>query len=219
MGKIENDKLRRIRNEHFIRAFDHVARCLSMTQGELAEAIGTKTAYISNFRKGIRPVTEDAIDGLIRISATKSGLHVFSEYLYGNSDIMLLDNVSDEEIVAARKRHNNPDYDKIEKQKAASPSPAEPPANIPDMSSVFNAAIAAKDDAIESLKRELRTKDELVQSLRDQLAAKDQLIAEQKARLIEYRRIIDSRDSTLTNYPFPYGVAEDAHKKNVSPKI
>lgn len=58
MGKIENDKLRRIRNEHFIRAFEHVARCLSMTQGELAEAIGTKTAYISNFRKGIRPVTE-----------------------------------------------------------------------------------------------------------------------------------------------------------------
>ena len=134
MGKIENDKLRRIRNEHFIRAFEHVARCLSMTQGELAEAIGTKTAYISNFRKGIRPVTEDAIDGLIRISGTQSGLQVFSEYLYGNSDIMLLDNVSDEEMIAARKRHNNPDYDKIEKQKAASPSPAEPPANIPDMS-------------------------------------------------------------------------------------
>ena len=88
-----------------------------------------------------------------------------------------------------------------------------------DQSSLVNAALAGKDDAIESLKRELSTKDELIKSLRDQLAAKDHLIAEQKARLIEYRRIIDSRDSTLTNYPFPFGVADAAHKKNVSPKI
>ena len=88
-----------------------------------------------------------------------------------------------------------------------------------DISSVINTIIAAKDDAIESLKRELTTKDDLIQSLRDQLTAKDQLITEQKARLIEYRRIIDSRDSTLTNYPFPFGAAENAHKQNVSPKI
>jgi hypothetical protein len=88
-----------------------------------------------------------------------------------------------------------------------------------DQSSLINATIAAKDESIASLKRELRTKDDIIQALREQLATKDQLIAEQKTRLIEYRRIIDSRDSTLTNYPFPFGVAEDAHKKNVSPKI
>lgn len=74
-------------------------------------------------------------------------------------------------------------------------------------SSLINAALAGKDDAIESLKRELRTKDDLIQSLRDQLAAKDQLIAEQKARLIDYRRIIDSHPGTDT-YPFPIGAAE-----------
>lgn len=214
MGKIENDKLRRIRNEHFIRAFDHVARCLSMTQGELAEAIGTKTAYISNFRKGIRPVTEDAIDGLIRISATKSGLHVFSEYLYGNSDIMLLDNVSDEEIVAARKRHNNPDYDKIEKQKAASPSPAEPPANIPDMSSVFNAALAAKDDAIESLKRETASKEDLIADLRARIIEKDDHIATLKARIAELQQLLAIQKNTdLGTYPFPVGVADDKKQR------
>ena len=214
MGKIENDKLRRIRNEHFIRAFEHVARCLSMTQGELAEAIGTKTAYISNFRKGIRPVTEDAIDGLIRISATKSGLQVFSEYLYGNSDIMLLDNVSDEEMVAARKRHNNPDYDKIEKQKAASPSPAEPPANIPDMSSVFNAAIAAKDDAIESLKREAASKDDLIADLRARIIEKDDHIATLKARIAELHQLVAIQKNTdLGTYPFPVGVADDKKQR------
>lgn len=88
-----------------------------------------------------------------------------------------------------------------------------------DQSSLINAAIAAKDESIASLKRELQTKDDIIQALREQIATKDQLIAEQKARLIEYRRIIDSRDSTLTNYPFPFGAADDAHKKNVSPNI
>ncbi len=81
-----------------------------------------------------------------------------------------------------------------------------------DISSVINTIIAAKDDAIESLKRELATKDDLIQSLRDQLAAKDQLIAEQKARLIEYRRTIDSK-SDLSDYPFPIGAADKSKRK------
>ena len=86
-------------------------------------------------------------------------------------------------------------------------TPAEPTARIPDMSSVFNSALAKADETIESLKRELGTKDELIQSLRDQLASKDQIIAEQKARLIDYRHIIDSRDG-IEKYPFPIGAAE-----------
>ena len=88
----------------------------------------------------------------------------------------------------------------------------EPAAQIPDMSSVFNSALAAKDDAIESLKRELRTKDELVQSLREQIATKDQLIAEQKARLVDYRRLIDSHEIE-NSYPFPVGVADGSTSK------
>ena len=102
-----------------------------------------------------------------------------------------------------------------EKEKTASPAPAEPAVNIPDMSSVFNSALAAKDETIVSLKRELSTKDDLIQSLRDQLAAKDQLIAEQKARLIDYRRIIDSRDS-LDRYPFPIGAADGNKRQHKS---
>lgn len=81
-----------------------------------------------------------------------------------------------------------------------------------DLSSLVNAALAAKDDAIESLKRELLTKDDLIQSLREQLATKEQLIAEQKARLIEYRRIIDSQNG-LSGYPLPIGVADNPNQK------
>ena len=116
MSKIENDEQRKIRNAHFIRAFEYVASVLELGQGELAERIGSKSSYISNFKKGLRPVPPETITGLINISASKPGLQIFSEYLYGNSDIMLLANVSDEEMAAAKSRSGNPDYEAIHKR-------------------------------------------------------------------------------------------------------
>ena len=116
MSRIENDEQRKIKNAHFIRAFEYVASVLKLGQGELAERIGSKSAYISNFRKGLRPVPPETINGLINISASKHGLQIFSEYLYGNSDIMLLANVTDEEMAAAKFRSSNPDYEAIHKR-------------------------------------------------------------------------------------------------------
>lgn len=81
-----------------------------------------------------------------------------------------------------------------------------------DQSSLINAAIAAKDEAIASLKRELQTKNDIIQALREQISAKDQLIAEQKARLVDYRRLIDSHEIE-NNYPFPVGVADGSTSK------
>lgn len=118
---------------------------------------------------------------------------------------MLLINVSDQEMLDAKARSNNPDYETIQKQK-------ENVTGIPDMSSVFNAALAANYEAIESLKRELKAKEDVIQSLRDQLSTRDQLIAEQKARLIDYRSLIDTKD-LLKNYPFQMGVAEDKRQQ------
>lgn len=217
MGKIENDEQRKLQNEHFVRAFEYVAKILKMGQGKLAEAIGSKSAYISNYRKGTRPIPEDTIESLIRISATKPGLQIFSEYLYGNSDIMLLYNVSDEELAEAKMRKNNPDYDAMNKTDGLPTNM--PTANHPDMSSVFNAALAAKDEAYAALQQLLKSKEETIQSLREQLAAKDQLIAEQKSRLIDYRRIIDFHN-LMSEYHFPMGVAEQKlgqNSPNVSP--
>ena len=103
----------------------------------------------------------------------------------------------------------------IKKTETATAVPASTPV---DTSSAINAALAAQMESIELLKsekatlleahaRELKVKNDLIQSLRDRLADKDRIIAEQKARLIDYRRIIDSRDD-MTNYPFPIGTAE-----------
>ena len=108
----------------------------------------------------------------------------------------------------------------IKKAETATAVPASTPV---DTSSAINAALAAQMESIELLKsekatlleahaRELKVKDDLIQSLRDQLADKDRIIAEQKARLIDYRRIIDSRDD-MTNYPFPIGTAEREHRE------
>ena len=49
------------------------------------------------------------------------------------------------------------------------PSPTPTPQATIDASSMVNAIIAAKDEVIESLKRELQTKDELIASLRREL--------------------------------------------------
>ena len=107
--------------------------------------------------------------------------------------------------------------------KKAEPAPAVPASTPVDTSSAINAALAAQMESIELLKsekatlleahaRELKVKNDLIQSLRDRLADKDRIIAEQKARLIDYRRIIDSRDD-MTNYPFPIGTAEGNHRE------
>ena len=181
-----------LKNQLFIQAVDYLIDEGKVgSQKELAQVTGITEATLSNIRNDKKIVSDKTIRKLLDAFPT-----IFNpEYFRGKNIYMLMSDYIEAKVESE------------EKQKAASHASAEPAANIPDMSSVFNAALAAKDDAIESLKRELLTKDDLIQSLRDQLAAKDQLIAEQKARLIDYRRIIDSRND-ISDYPFPIGVAE-----------
>ena len=222
MGKKDNDALRRKKNEHFIRAFNYVATARNMNQGELATAIGSKSAYISGYKSGIRPVSDEVIAGLVRESCVEPSQQVYREYLLGNSEIMLLANVTDEELAEVELRRNNPDYDTMQQRHRTSERVHDDSYPTTDPSSIMNAALAAQMQTIESLKsekvilleahaRELKAKDDLIQSLRDQLADKDQLIAEQKARLIDYRHIIDSYNG-LPDYPFPIGAAEHKSK-------
>lgn len=222
MSKKDNDALRRKKNDHFIRAFNYVATARNMNQGELATAIGSKSAYISGYKSGIRPVTDEVIEGLVRESCVEPSQQIYREYLFGNSDIMLLANVTDEELAEVELRRNNPDYDTLQQRLRNSEHVHDNSYPTADPSSIMNAALAAQMQTIESLKsekatllevhaRELKAKEDLIKSLRDQLAAKDQLIAEQKARLIDYRRIIDSHNG-LPDSPFPIGAAEHSDK-------
>ena len=180
--KSRQDRLKEVyahvREHHAIHNKTMFAKSVGMTQPAMSSAINGNEAYLT--------------DNLFRkICGAFPGVFNLDYLLTGEGNLLTLE----EDVISERL------------EKTGSVTPVTPPVNVPDMSSVFNAALAAKDEAIVSLKRELSTKDDLIQSLRDQLAAKDQLIAEQKARLIDYRRIIDSRDS-LDRYPFPIGAAD-----------
>lgn len=142
---------------------------------------------------------EPSDDTLRKLNLAFGGIFNMN-YLRGNSSVMLLE----DEMYYSQHLGEHPFFEKKEFS-----------SQLPDMASVFNSAIAAKDEAIESLKRELSSKNELIQSLREQIATKDQFIAEQKARLVDYRRLIDSHEIE-NSYPFPVGVADgSASKKNV----
>lgn len=80
--------------------------------------------------------------------------------------------------------------------------------NGPDISSLFNSALSAKDETITSLQREMATKEELIASLRSEIEAKDDHIATLKDRLAHLRKVIDEHGLLKAAYPFPMGSAE-----------
>lgn len=230
MGKIENDELRKIRNEHFIRAFEFIAKKKGIGQGKLAELIGSKSAYISNFRKGLRPIPEETIEELIRVSAFVPGCQIYEGFLRGNSEIMLLKNVSDEELVQSQLRDSNPDYDVMERHRKESEKKDKlTPASSVDASSAINAAIAAYAELTNRLKQEiserLADKDTIIAEKQSRIVAleqtaadKDAIIRARDSRILELeRKIADINASDLSRYPFAIGAAEPEKRTNVSP--
>lgn len=203
---------KKVKNEMFKVAVDHLYQeKLVGSQGELAEKIGISDSALSRIMNDKKFVSDDTLRKM-----NEAFGNIFNmAYFRGESTILLAKDA------AYYQQHpsENPfsDFDKAPKQQAGSVTPVASAANIPDQASLMNATIAAQMESIESLKRELLTKDELIQSLRDQLAAKNQLIAEQKARLIDYRRIIDARNS-LESYPFPIGAADSDNSQKPTRK-
>jgi transcriptional regulator with XRE-family HTH domain len=224
MGKIENDELRKLKNANFMKAFKYVADKLKMNQGQLAEAIGSKSSYVSNFSKGLRPVPEETIDALVNISAQIPNGQIFHEYLLGNSEIMLLANVTDEEMIAAKRRATDPDYDVMqarlkEKEKQLDTNIAQ---NLPyiDPASQQNASITAYVQLTNRLSDDLKKKEI---EMEERLAEKDARIADLQRTIADKIEIIKARDARiivmerqlalannadLSRYPFTVGVAE-----------
>jgi transcriptional regulator with XRE-family HTH domain len=231
MGKVENDELRKLKNANFLKAFKYVASKLKMNQGQLAEAIGSKSAYISNFSSGIRPVPEETIDALVNISAKIPNGQIFREYLLGNSDIMLLANVTDEEMIAAKRRATDPDYDVMqerlkEKEKQLDTDISQNMRYI-DPSSQQNATITAyvqltnrlsddlKKKEIEMEER-LAEKDAHIADLQRTIADKEEIIKARDARIIELeRKLAAATTADLSRYPFTIGAAEDNKRPNI----
>lgn len=138
------------------------------TQIDFANAIGLTRPALSAAMNGNMAYLTDNL--FKRICATYQGVFNLGYLLTGNGQLLA-----------------------EEKKEVAQPQPRNVTTDFTiDISSVFNAALSAKDEAIESLKREIRAKDELIQSLRQQLASKEQLIA----------------SADLSTFPFTIGAAE-----------
>ena len=148
---------------------------------------------------------------------------------------MLLANVTDEEMIAAKRRATDPDYDVMQarlkkKEKQLDANIAH---NLPyiDPSSQQNASITAYVQLTNRLSDDLKKKEI---EMEERLAEKDTRIAELKQTIADKIEIIKERDariltlerqlaavstSDIERYPFSVGVADDGTHPNVSPKL
>ncbi len=214
MGQID----KKLKNQLFKVAVDYIYKeHLASGQGELAKKIGISESALSRIMNDKKFVGDET---LRKMNEAFGGIFNMAYFRGEDPHCMLMEDLfyykqhPEKRLVFEKPNGDNP----------ALPESANavPASSSIDPSSIMNAALAAQMQTIESLKsekatlleahaRELQAKDDLIQSLREQLSAKDQIIAEQKARLIDYRRIIDSR--ALANYPFPIGVSDDSKTK------
>lgn len=153
------------RNKIFAAAYDHLKRTQGVrTQEQLAEKMGVSPETVSRIIRAHTDVTEDAISRL----QTASGCVFNLQWLRGESDVMLAADIKKNDGHATE---------------ATLPS-------SPDMSSMINSIIAAKDDAITSLKREVASKDETI-------AAKDETIKAKDAAIADKDAVIKAKDATI----------------------
>ena len=194
-------------NAPFLRAFNYLLEegylefgisKSPLTKGKLCSMMGIQPGLISNYTNGTKKVSIDTMNAMARVSGGKLNV----KYMLGKSEYMLLENVPDEEFIEG----NNPDRDVIAKRKAELLQS--------DFSSYINALLAKSDETIASLKRELAAKDDIIQAKDDRIADLAQLAEERLHRIAELRRVIDANNLSMSDYPFPMGVAEP----NVSPK-
>lgn len=160
------------RNKIFAAAYDHLKRTQGVrTQEQLAEKMGVSAETVSRIIRAHTDVTEDAISRL----QTASGCIFNLQWLRGESDVMLVADIKKNDGHATE---------------ATSPS-------SPDMSSMINSIIAAKDDAITSLKRELASKDETIAAKNETIATKDAAIADKDAVIKAKEAAIADKDAVI----------------------
>ena len=191
------------RNNIFAAAIDEIRRREGkLTQLDLAKRMGVNKDTITNILRYRTVVTDDIITRLQNASGRIFNL----QWLRGESDIML----SGQDNEGSETFRNNT------------------PSGVPTYSSMTNSIIAAKDEAIESLKREVAAKDEAIESQKREVAAKDEAIESQKRESASKDVLIESlqqqvadlraalaeqqKKDSFGNYPFTPGVADNGER-------
>ena len=186
----------KLRNNIFAAAFDYLKRNTDIkTQKELARRMGVTETTITRILRDYVDVTEDIITKL----QTASGCIFNLQWLRGeDANHMLASDLADD--MYRQKNESRPEI---------------------DFSSYINALLAKSDETIASLKRELSTKDDIIQEKDVRIKEKDERIAdleklaeERLHRIAELRRYIDENNISMTDHPFPIGVADDAKQSH-----
>jgi len=181
----------RLRNNIFAAAFDYLKREKGIkTQKKLAELMGVSEDTITRILKDRCEVTEDIITKL----QTASGCIFNLQWLRGEDpNCMLMEDLAyyqqhpEERLVFERSQQHSSDM---------------PHEQFIDVSSVFNSALAAKDEAIAALKSR-------VSDLERTIADKIEIIKAREARIAELeRQLAAAATSDLSRYPFTIGAAE-----------
>lgn len=135
-------------------------------QKELAERIGTTEATISRVKNGnVKHADQETI---YKFNAVFGDV-INIDYLRGESDVMLIDDLHKKEI------NNNTVNSHISNYSTRNQE-----VSSQDISSMMTAFIAAKDDLI-------RAKDDIIATLRAQLSDKDALIQSLRQQVLDLR--------------------------------
>lgn len=171
-------------------------------QGYSQKEIVLKAKLGQNTISRIMKGENNAGDDVIQKVAEAYRLNI--DFFYGKSKNISLLDVKREKL----------DKELFEAQNLLNKIPSSTEYHI-DSASAINAAIAAKDETIMSLKSQLQTKDETIKTKDDQIAILQNLLKEKddhietlKHRVAELRRIIDANQYGLEHLPFPPGVAD-----------
>jgi transcriptional regulator with XRE-family HTH domain len=188
----------RLRNNIFAAAFDYLKRNTDIkTQKELAHRMGVTENTITRILKDYTEVTEDIITKL----QTASGCIFNLQWLRGEDpNCMLMEDLAyyqqhpEERLVFERSQQHSSDM---------------PHEQFIDVSSVFNSALAAKDETISALKSRIA-------DLQRTIADKEEIIKAHESRIAELeRQLAAAATSDLSRYPFTIGAAEYQDKSKI----
>ena len=175
MKEVQKDPIRAKRLDE---VYKHLFAHFGITsQKHLAEVLKVqRTGLSSAFNGNVANLTDNLFK---KICAAFPGVFNLNYLLTGDGDLLTLE----EEV-------HNEEYEKL-----YNPQPI-------DQSSLVNALLAAKDETIASLRRELD--------------AKNETISLQRSRIAELeRQLAAATTGDLSRYPFTIGAAEDSKQPNI----
>ena len=155
---------------------------LKRNQGILQKDIADKMGMAeSSFTRALARVKEKNDEDFVISFHSAVSEYISLEYLLEGKGELVCDNTKD----------------------AATDSFSEPTSRIPDMSSVFNSALAKADETIETMKAR-------IYDLQRTIADKEEIIKAREARIVDLeRQLAVATTSDITRYPFKVGVAEE----------